>query len=79
MQVSEKIEKNAFFFQFSACVLSLANACIVEGRLFSTVGSNLGRKETLHLTWVMVLDYQTYNHVSTPLLSPPQSLWQGSF
>ena len=37
------------------------------------------KKKTLHLTWAMALDYQTHNHVSKPLLSPPNSFQQGSF
>jgi len=37
-------EKKCVFFQFSACVLSLVNACIIEGRLFSPIEWNLGKK-----------------------------------
>jgi len=49
----------------------------MQGHLVSTAEWNRGRKEALHLTWVMALDYQTYNHVSKPLLPPPKSLSAG--
>ncbi len=72
-----KVGRDRLFSILCLCVLSLANACIIEGRLFSAAEWNLGKKETLHLTPVMALDYQTHYHPSTPLLSPPNSSQQG--